>query len=828
MTNTIRILILGGLLAGACAHDLAIADPPSSDGDTDGDTDTDADGDTDGDTDTDADGDTDGDTDADTDTDADGDTDTGSSPDPCDEVACDSDDLCLERECDGETEWCSGASGPWEWSTSAECGSTVCPADVCESYVLFHDYPATCARSCNGGDCESCTCSATQTTCYAGSGCCVAQCGATGCFTTGGACEDVCGSTTLEIGGACSGCGANGADGTCAGATSFPCGAATACDQRACGGTDYVCTNAGGSWAWRTAAACDDGDPCTYDDVCGGTGCQGTSITCTNTSCMIRTCNGTATCTETPRTSATTCGTTPCAAATCVSNVFYDYPATCTRYCSGSSDTCNTCTCTAATTTCAVGGSNQCCTVTCNATSGCGTAAGACADVCGTATVTTGRTCTGCGANNASGTCGGGTSTTCSAATNAVTRICSGTNYVCTGVAGTWAWRTAVYVSTTGSSSNTGLTPSSPKPTVAEGIVAASNSGRVVVLVAGGTYQVGSTVTMANGISLYGGYSADFSARNVSTNVTLIEDTRNNPGYDVQTVLFPGSITAETVLDGFSVKAGRAYSGNGANNNTMAVAVYASAAVVRNSRILGAAAGYNRTGVYVSACSPLIERNTISLTTGTSNNRGVFVVGDSSAVIRNNVLQVTSANYNTGIFLGYGGGVAVIRNNTVYSGGSPSSSCYDFGIGVEGTTTPIIENNILQMKSNAQNLGWAINERDTANVQTLRNNSFHNWPYNYNDLTTGAHNDVNDPSKTTQGAASTVEGNVVLDPGFVDLTNGDFHLQASSPLNIRGGGRSFSAFYTDDLEGTTRTTGVPAGATNPGASGWSIGAYERD
>jgi hypothetical protein len=92
-----------------------------------------------------------------------------------------------------------------------------------------------------------------------------------------------------------------------------------------------------------------------------------------------------------------------------------------------------------------VGGGNQCCTVTCSAGSGCGTAAGSCADVCGTNSVTTGRTCSGCGANLANGTCGGGTTVLCDSSTHTLCQslTCGGTTYRCTNTGGSWAWRTA-------------------------------------------------------------------------------------------------------------------------------------------------------------------------------------------------------------------------------------------------------------------------------------------------------------------------------------------------------------------------------------------------
>jgi hypothetical protein len=49
----------------------------------------------------------------------------------------------------------------------------------------------------------------------------------------------------------------------------------------ACGGTTYHCTNAGGSWAWRTSTTCDDGDAETHDDTCQTDGTCVGSAACT-------------------------------------------------------------------------------------------------------------------------------------------------------------------------------------------------------------------------------------------------------------------------------------------------------------------------------------------------------------------------------------------------------------------------------------------------------------------------------------------------------------------------------------------------------------------
>ncbi|MCZ7686488.1 MAG: hypothetical protein M5U28_50135 [Sandaracinaceae bacterium] len=125
-------------------------------------------------------------------------------------------------------------------------------------------------------------------------------CGAEGCRTDPSSCADVCGGASLTVGRSCLGCGAARAAGSCLGGAVHVCDATShsLCQSVTCGGMTYVCTNTGGSWAWRTALACDDGDACTFGDACGAGACTGTSVSCASTPCITRSCNGTATCTE--------------------------------------------------------------------------------------------------------------------------------------------------------------------------------------------------------------------------------------------------------------------------------------------------------------------------------------------------------------------------------------------------------------------------------------------------------------------------------------------------------------------------------------------------
>ena len=213
--------------------------------------------------------------------------------------ACDDGDSCTTGDsCSGGT--CAGAA--------YTCGERLCGGDRCEGTTLI-EIGDSCDRECLGdGNCADCACEEAPKTCGVGDGnqCCVAQCDAVaGCSTVAGSCPgtDVCSdATTLQIASPCVGCGLANAVGTCAAPRLETCDASAAnlCRQVTCGGASYVCSNAGGAWAWRTGNGCDDGNACSHSDVCFGGRCAGTAISCASDSCNERTCNGTATCTVTP------------------------------------------------------------------------------------------------------------------------------------------------------------------------------------------------------------------------------------------------------------------------------------------------------------------------------------------------------------------------------------------------------------------------------------------------------------------------------------------------------------------------------------------------
>ncbi|MDJ0766416.1 MAG: hypothetical protein QNJ97_25805 [Myxococcota bacterium] len=148
----------------------------------------------------------------------------------------------------------------------------------------------------------------------------------------------------------------------------------------------------------------------------------------------------------------TICGTAACPADVCTdvrsALTYKDYPATCDLTCDGYGTCADECTCEAELTACMVGEANECCTATCDDTTGCGSAAGPCEDVCAedTSPLITEQSCSGCGENGALGACIEGTPKECtsSASPYACTpTTCGGTMYFCSITNDTWQWRLA-------------------------------------------------------------------------------------------------------------------------------------------------------------------------------------------------------------------------------------------------------------------------------------------------------------------------------------------------------------------------------------------------
>ncbi|GAB4372011.1 MAG: hypothetical protein Kow009_08110 [Spirochaetales bacterium] len=405
-----------------------------------------------------------------------------------------------------------------------------------------------------------------------------------------------------------------------------------------------------------------------------------------------------------------------------------------------------------------------------------------------------------------------------------------------------------VYVSSSGSPSNTGLSPTSPLLTITAGIAKAQQQGIDRVLVSQGTYN--EQVTMVEGISLYGGYSSDFSTYNPTVYVTTLKDpsTSGGSGENPNFAVKAGSgITRATVLEGFRIQ-------GGGGTLTVGVLCQGGSPTIQNNVIDGGT-GYDSYGIRNSNCAPLIQYNTITGGTASHYTCGVGNVTSSSITQYNRIDGGTAGEISVGVYNsgkpdpaplirnnhidgGYGGyadsiavyirwpGNGIVLNNTIHGG----RAAWSHGFRIQdAASSAIIRNNTIDSGTGSSS-AICIRLQDGPTV-TIENNiimssrsigrGIYNW--SGSPIITQANN-------VFAGCASgtnTDYGNVVYSSYtnlyLTDYAGGDWHLTGSTPATVRQGGLDGAASgwgFNTDKDGNPRT--------GNGSTGWSIGAYEKD
>ena len=401
-----------------------------------------------------------------------------------------------------------------------------------------------------------------------------------------------------------------------------------------------------------------------------------------------------------------------------------------------------------------------------------------------------------------------------------------------------------------GNNANPGTTDL-PKKTIQAAInLADSLYTTAKVHVAEGTYNVsyqsGTHVVMKEGISIYGGYSlSNWNNKDPNTYTTTIQDTSTS-GVINQAIAMGGNVTLATIIDGFTINGG---------GGTVSYAIYTTDSPTIQNNIINGGNGSNGSGGIYNFGSPTIQNNTIN--GGSAGNSSYGIISDQSTfpIIRNNTINAGSGINSSFAVITYGsatienntinggsgsiissygiivetGSAAAIRNNTINggSGGSLSRS-----ISVAGT--PTIENNII-FTSGGPNRYCIYEENSSNDPVSVRNNDFFDCPTAiYRDADGNCSGGMNCTLVEMESLTDMiVSGNISAVPDFVNQVGGNWHLQASSPINVRKGGLDGSTEgwgFTTDKDGNTRTaiiSGSPS-PTNPGAAGWSMGAFEGD
>lgn len=230
---------------------------------------------------------------------------------------------------------------------------------------------------------------------------------------------------------------------------------------------------------------------------------------------------------------------------------------------------------------------------------------------------------------------------------------------------------------------------------------------------------------------------------------------------------------------------------------------------IRNNTINGGAGGSSYGITTMASSAPNIHNNVINGGDGTSASWGVYISGGANPTVRNNTINGGNGpNLSGGIYIWNSTGV--IENNIVFTSGSATTQ-WCVSESATATSNPTsFRNNDLSACSTALYMNYVAGGAGNCGGGQI----------NHDCLTTDV--DINDPAKTTGGAAGSAGGNISLAPALADVAGGDYHLTVSTPPEVSSGGlngldETLAWLFSTDMDGVTR----PASGTL-----WSIGAFE--
>jgi len=314
-----------------------------------------------------------------------------------------------------------------------------------------------------------------------------------------------------------------------------------------------------------------------------------------------------------------------------------------------------------------------------------------------------------------------------------------------------------VFVDMTNGNDGAAGTKEDPVDDINEGISLADTANKNVC-VAAGTYEVssnlGTEINLVEGVSLYGGYSADGNwTRNISANITTITDLATTNGL-TRAILCGALITSATVVDGFTINAG-----SGSN----ATAVYCQGNGTFSHNIIngyqGGLAGTTSYAVYIQTASPVLRDNTLN---GGSHDSscGIYIFSNSVPDISGNTINGgTGANFSTCIYCSESS--PQLTNNTLNSGSGNVARCVNLQVG----STPSVEGN--SFVDGGGNTSVAFTESAGVDEPTsFINNGFDDsFDTKYQDFSLGVTHlvntiaDINALDENGYNTADTVSGN---------------------------------------------------------------------
>jgi len=247
-------------------------------------------------------------------------------------------------------------------------------------------------------------------------------------------------------------------------------------------------------------------------------------------------------------------------------------------------------------------------------------------------------------------------------------------------------------------------TLTSPFKTIQAAVVQASTlfgGSAVTVKVKAGTYN--EAVVLANGVSLYGGYSSNGSfleSDRQPANATTIQSNVTSGGVlngEPEATIKIDNVSTASTIDGFVI--------NGPNGGSILSSAgvkminSSNAITLSNNTISGGGSSGTTTsyGVYLTVISGSnIQNNTISGggTAITNNTYGLYASGISNTVIQNNTISGGLGNSTVnGIYAKDSSYFQIINNSSITGRTDASSSSYAYGIYLSNNSSPLIQLN---------------------------------------------------------------------------------------------------------------------------------------
>jgi len=350
------------------------------------------------------------------------------------------------------------------------------------------------------------------------------------------------------------------------------------------------------------------------------------------------------------------------------------------------------------------------------------------------------------------------------------------------------------------------LSTDSSSPTIKNNTINGGNAGSTSY----GIYSLTSSSSIIQNNTIDGG-SGGNNSYGIYTNTSLTSKIQNNTIYGGS----GGSISYGILTHNSSPIIQNNTIDGGSGNKSYSIYNVFSFPNIKNNAIDGGIGGSSSYGIYNASSAATIQNNTINGGNAGSTSYGVYSTTSSSSIIQNNIIDGGSSRDNSyGILIDSSS--PIIQNNTIDGGSSGSnSSGIFFPFGPNSPSVTIQNNNIFTSEGSSSRY-CILDENPISTPSFPQNNNLFDCP---TALFRKGSFYLTTIEQIHQFLGQPAGGNVSLNPGFLDVSGGDFHLASWSPLEIRQGGLDLSTSpnpFSTDKDGNTRT------------APWSIGAYEQD